>query len=134
MSQNDIIIEQNIANTAKLNYVVYVLTNTSHNKTYIGITNKPERRIRQHNGELVGGAKYTTSNKGTGQWVFHGFIKNLDKKTALSLEKKIKIRSRKVTGTPIEKRTKAIGSLINEYNDINQTNLSFELNLGQVHD
>jgi predicted GIY-YIG superfamily endonuclease len=107
------------------NYVVYVLINTSHNKTYIGITNKPTRRIRQHNCELVGGAKYTTSNKSDGIWKFYGFIKNLDKKTALSLEKKIKIRSKKISGTPIEKRTKAIGSLLNEFNEINQTNLIF---------
>ncbi len=111
------------------NYVVYVLINTSHNKTYVGITNKPKRRIRQHNGEIVGGAKYTTTNKADGQWVFYGFIKNLDKKTALSLEKKIKIRSRKVSGTPIEKRTKAITSLLNEYNEINQTDLTWEINV-----
>ena len=111
--------------TKENNYVVYVLTNTTHNKTYIGITNKPERRIRQHNGELVGGAKYTTSNKGTGQWVFYGFITNLDKYTALSLEKKIKIRSKKISGSPIEKRIKAIGSLLTEHNQVANTNLVF---------
>jgi predicted GIY-YIG superfamily endonuclease len=107
-------------------YVVYILINTSHNKTYVGITNKPERRIRQHNGELVGGAKYTTSNKAEGEWKFYGFIRNLDKHTALSLEKKIKIRSKKNSGTPIEKRVKAISSLLNEYNQINETNLFFD--------
>ena len=107
-------------------YVVYVLTNTSHNKTYIGITNKPTRRIRQHNGEITGGAKYTTGNKGEGQWVFYGFIKNLDKSTALKLEKKIKVRSKKVTGTPIEKRLKAIGSLLHEHNELYGTELVFE--------
>jgi len=108
-------------------YLVYVLVNTSHNKTYVGITNKPERRIRQHNGEIVGGAKYTTGFKGEGEWKFYGFIRNLDKHTALSLEKKIKIRSKKVSGTPIEKRTKAIGSLLTEYNEVNGTNLFFEV-------
>lgn len=108
------------------NYVVYVLINTSHNKTYVGITNKPERRIRQHNGELVGGAKYTTGNKSDGVWKFYGFIKNLDKITALSLEKKIKIRSKKVSGKPIERRLKAIGSLLTEYNEVKQSNLTFE--------
>jgi putative endonuclease len=109
------------------NYVVYVLINTSHNKTYVGITNNPARRIRQHNCELVGGAKYTTSNKADGIWRFYGFIENLDKKTALSLEKKIKIRSKKVSGTPIEKRKKAISSLLNEFNEINQMNLMFNI-------
>ena len=33
-------------NTKK--YVVYVLVNTSHNKTYIGITNKPKNRLDDH--------------------------------------------------------------------------------------
>jgi len=111
------------------NYVVYVLINTMHNKTYIGITNKPERRIRQHNCDLVGGAKYTTGNKGNGVWIFYGFIKNLDKRTALSLEKKIKIRSKKMSGTPIEKRLKAIEKLIDEYNLVNEIQITFEQNI-----
>ena len=106
-------------------YVVYVLVNTSNNKTYVGITNKPERRIRQHNGELVGGAKYTHANKDMGIWLFYGWIINLDKRVALSLEKRIKMRSRKTSGTPIERRLKAINSLLFEYNQINNTNHSF---------
>lgn len=108
------------------NYVVYVLVNTVHNKTYIGITNNTTRRLRQHNGELVGGAKYTTSNKSKGSWIFYGFIKNLDKKLSLSLEKKIKIQSRKMSGTPLDKRTKAINNILNEYNLIYNTNYQFE--------
>ena len=104
-------------------YVVYVLINTSHNKTYVGITNNPIRRLRQHNGELVGGAKYTTGNKGNGQWLFYGFIKNLEKRQSLSIEKKIKIKSRKLTGTPIERREKAIELILSDYID-----LKFEIN------
>jgi len=110
-----------------MSYVVYVLVNTESNKTYVGITNKPDRRIRQHNGDLVGGAKYTKIYKDTGQWQFYGFIKNLGKSPALSIEKKIKIRSRKMTGSPIERRLKAINNILNEYNEINQTNLTFEV-------
>ena len=109
------------------NYVIYVLINTLHKKTYIGITNKPERRIRQHNGELVGGAKYTTSNKGEGQWKFYGFIRNVNKSTALSLEKKIKIKSKRLSGSPIERRMKAIDTLLSEYNNAKDTKLIFEL-------
>jgi predicted GIY-YIG superfamily endonuclease len=100
-------------------YVVYVLINTSHNKTYVGITNNPIRRLRQHNGELVGGAKYTTSNKGIGQWLFYGFIKNLEKRQSLSIEKKIKIKSKRLKGTPIERREKAIGLILLEYDNLN---------------
>ena len=100
-------------------YLVYVLINTSHNKTYVGITNNPTRRLRQHNGELVGGAKYTTSNKGNGEWIFYGFIKNLEKRQSLSLEKRIKIKSRKLKGLPIDRRIKAIDLILSEYDNLN---------------
>jgi|UniRef100_A0A6C0EDW9 structure-specific endonuclease subunit SLX1 len=99
-----------------MSYCVYLLINTNNNRTYIGITNNINRRIRQHNGELVGGAKYTTNNKNDGKWMYYGFIINLSKNISLSLEKKIKIKSRKLTGTPLEKRLKAINFIIDEYN------------------
>jgi putative endonuclease len=107
---------------SELSYVIYILTNTINNKTYIGITNNPIRRLRQHNGELVGGAKYTTNNKGLGAWYFYGFIKNVNKSQALSLEKRIKIKSKKLTGKPIERRIKAINLLLVDY-----LNLSLEI-------
>jgi predicted GIY-YIG superfamily endonuclease len=110
------------------NYVVYVLKNTTHNKTYVGITNNTTRRIRQHNGELVGGAKYTSTNKGDGEWYFYGFIKNVNKHLSLSFEKKIKLKSRKMSGTPIEKRQKAIAIILNDYNTVNGTEYIFEIN------
>ena len=37
-------------------YIVYLLYNTCNNKTYLGITNNSRRRLRQHNGEIKGGA------------------------------------------------------------------------------
>jgi predicted GIY-YIG superfamily endonuclease len=41
--------------------VVYCLNNGQH--SYIGVTNDMKRRLRQHNGELRGGARYTTAMK-----------------------------------------------------------------------
>jgi predicted GIY-YIG superfamily endonuclease len=99
------------------NYIVYLLINTTHNKTYIGITNNQSRRIRQHNGEITGGARYTTSNKGEGEWKYYGWIQAndvLEKNLALSIEKKIKIRSKKLKGKPLERRIGAINTILEE--------------------
>ena len=53
-------------------------------QTYVGITNDLQRRLRQHDGNLTGGSKYT---KGKGPWNI-GFVVSgfLDKKHALQFE------------------------------------------------
>jgi len=108
------------------NYIIYLLFNDTNTCTYVGITNNKERRIRQHNGELVGGAKYTKRIKGG--WYYYGWVFSkegtLEKNRALSLEKKIQIRSRKVSGTPIQRRLKIINNLLEENED-----LAFKINL-----
>ena len=60
-------------------YTLYLIINKSNNCTYVGITNNPERRIRQHNGELVGGAKYTRNNKNGYEWKYLAILKHLYK-------------------------------------------------------
>ena len=40
-------------------YILKSINDLSNNKTYIGSTNSTKRRIRQHNREIVGGAKAT---------------------------------------------------------------------------
>lgn len=41
-------------------YICYVLASRKNpDSTYVGITNNFKRRLRQHNGEITGGAKYT---------------------------------------------------------------------------
>jgi putative endonuclease len=42
-------------------WVVYLLK-CANNSLYCGITNDMARRLRQHNGEIQGGAKYTRAN------------------------------------------------------------------------
>ena len=41
------------------NYYVYLLASSISNMTYVGATTDPDRRLRQHNKELVGGATAT---------------------------------------------------------------------------
>ena len=42
---------------------VYLIKSLSKNRTYIGYTTDINKRIRQHNGEIKGGAKYTSAGR-----------------------------------------------------------------------
>lgn len=44
-------------------YLLYSLAPTAKNVVYVGSTPNPQRRIRQHNGEIVGGAKKTVKKR-----------------------------------------------------------------------
>lgn len=72
-------------------YICYVLKSTNSlylNCTYNGSTNNLSRRLRQHNGEISGGAKAT---KGKGPWEPYIIIKGFGThREALSCEWKIK--------------------------------------------
>jgi len=97
------------------NYKVYLLNHTIHNRTYLGITNNPNRRIRQHNNLIKGGAKYTTSFKQNGEWKFHLFINDLTKIEALSIERTAKNIRRKSKGkTPLERRIYALNKVLEQ--------------------
>lgn len=74
-----------------MTWICYILRseNSQHcRKTYNGATVNFKRRLRQHNGEIVGGAKYT---RGKGPWkplcLVTGFQ---NKKEALQAEWRIK--------------------------------------------
>jgi len=76
------------------NWFVYILENDDNEKTYLGVTNNYERRIRQHNGELKGGARSTRMGKGDGSWVLKILIPNVTKRQSLSIERTLKNRRR----------------------------------------
>ena len=100
-------------------YIVYLIVNTCCSRTYIGISNNFKRRIRQHNNEIKGGARYTTCFKGKGEWKLYLYIPNLSKSIALSLERKIKhMRHNSIGKTPLEKRIYSIEKVLQntEYN------------------
>ena len=54
-------------------FFVYCLKQIGGNKTYIGYTINPENRLKQHNGEKSGGAKYTRGNKWEFAFIISGF-------------------------------------------------------------
>ena len=69
----------------------YILqTDTNTMSTYNGSTNNMVRRLRQHNGELVGGAKYTKRN-GANDWKVYFLMTGfLDHQNCLQAEWRIK--------------------------------------------
>ena len=103
-------------------YIVYLLENTSNNRTYLGITNNSIRRLREHNRELNGGAKYTTSFKSDGIWKYHIKIDNLTKCDALSIERRAKNKRKGAKGeTPIKKRLNVLLPILESYPESNIT-------------
>lgn len=84
-------------------------------RTYIGATTEPDRRLRQHNGEIRGGAR-ATAREGKGVWrrVCHvaGFP---DNHAALSFEWRWKRLSAKKCYRglePVERRIAALDELL----------------------
>lgn len=96
-------------------WCVYMVTNGK--RTYIGATTDVKRRLRQHNGEIVGGARSTTKGR---PWTLVCWLENFpDKSVAYRWEKIIKSRCRgyqdrfkgfsivQLGGCPIKGRLKA---------------------------
>ena len=97
-------------------YMVYLLEHSIHSRTYLGITNNSNRRLRQHNCDLKGGAKYTTGFKGDGIWSYYVCISNLTKSESLSIERTAKNKRRRAKGiTPMEKRLSVLLPLLDSY-------------------
>ena len=75
-------------------YLVYLLK--CENYSYVGMTNDIFKRLRQHNGEISGGAKYTSKRKG---WypviIIDGFQ---DMKSAMQCEWRFKRGKKGVSG------------------------------------
>lgn len=98
-------------------WYVYLLKSTN-GTTYVGATVDPDRRLRQHNGELKGGARATAMKCAHGEtWVRHCLVGPFDKISALKFEWRWKWLSRKEQGSPLERRQKALNKLLEENED-----------------
>lgn len=74
-----------------MNWIVYLIK-CSDQTIYTGITNDLTKRLRAHNGEIKGGAKYTKTRRPV---ILLKFFEVDSKSSALKLELKIKKLSRK---------------------------------------
>lgn len=98
-----------------MSWYLYLLENTENKKTYLGVTTDYTRRVRQHNGELTGGARYTKNFKGDGEWKLILYVDKLTKSKALSVERTIKNMRRRGRGkTPLDRRIFLINKVIDE--------------------
>ena len=90
---------------------VYLLS-SSEGGSYVGATIDLDHRLRQHNGEISGGAKATSGRAGSWRRVCHveGFA---DECAALQFEWAWKYWTKKFKGGfPVERRIKALVGLV----------------------
>lgn len=92
---------------------VYCLVSTD-GSTYIGATVNLERRLRQHNKELVGGAQITSRKVISGQsWTCYCYVEGFPNwQSCLQFEWRWKQLSRKLSLPPLEKRKSALRTLL----------------------
>ena len=89
---------------------VYLLQDTEKQRTYVGATMDIDRRLLQHNQVQSGGAKATHGR----QWTRLGHIIVFPhQRSALQFEWKWKNLSKKESGSPVERRVKALIVLLN---------------------
>ena len=87
-------------------------------KTYVGATMDPDRRLKQHNGLLSGGAKATKGHVWKRICVVGVFPEERD---ALQFEWKWKNLSKKQKGEALQRRTKALEILMSSDNSTSQS-------------
>jgi len=98
-----------------MSFFVYLLL-SSDNSTYVGATVDLDRRLRQHNKEIKGGAFQTGSKVEKGEvWIRACHVEGFpDWQAALQFEWRWKQLSRKITGSmhPLKRRMLALKQLL----------------------
>ena len=93
----------------------YLLQSECRKKTYVGATINPDRRLRQHNGELSGGARATHGLKWNRMALIGGFV---NERAALRFEWRWKYPTRQAPGdSKMERRFHALSLLLSDFPD-----------------
>lgn len=92
-----------------MSFACYCLASET-GKTYVGFSTNLDRRLRQHNGEIQGGAKATKGGIWKRICCVTGFP---TQQAALQFEWKWKFLTRKQTGSAVERRCLALIILLN---------------------
>ena len=99
-----------------MSYVYLLLATPDRNATYVGATVDLERRLRQHNKEIKGGAIATTTRVIKGDtWIRAAYVQGFpDWQAALQFEWRWKQLSRKLPSKmdPLTKRMTALKELL----------------------
>ena len=98
-----------------MSFFVYILM-SSDNSTYVGATVDLDRRLRQHNKEIKGGAFATGAKVSNGQiWVRVAHVENFpDWQAALQFEWRLKQLSRRISLSinPLHRRMIALKQML----------------------
>lgn len=119
-TEDDGYIPEIVEETEGQKYYVYLLVaykNTTNQviATYVGATVDVDRRLRQHNKEIKGGAHATSARVVQGcTWKRHCYVRGFPTwKAALQFEWRWKQISRKLSkGPPLERRLDALNTLL----------------------
>jgi structure-specific endonuclease subunit SLX1 len=91
----------------------YMLQSVDGARTYVGATVDPNRRLRQHNGEICGGARATKGRCWTRRYLIGGFA---DERAALRFEWRWKYLTRQAPGDSfMERRAHSLALLLAEF-------------------
>jgi predicted GIY-YIG superfamily endonuclease len=104
-----------------MTFYVYLIENS--NRTYIGYTVDPIKRLRQHNSEIKGGARYTS--RSDGGWTFACLVtsphwKTISKAMQIEWESKHPYRRRRPPAgfRNIEGRCRAVALALQGEDDV----------------
>lgn len=91
----------------------YMLQSVDGARTYVGATVDPDRRLRQHNGEICGGARATKGRCWKRRYLIGGFA---DERAALRFEWRWKWLTRQAPGESfMDRRAHALSLLLAEF-------------------